>query len=133
MLLAGLVLVQMWRGTPAGEPPAAAAVLLGGAAAARRQRRRLDLHRDGAPAVAGLRDPQDRGRHQPRRERLEVAGTLIGSTLIYALLGSWLCACSCASAVRPAHPTGDADPWLSPVPSTATDPDETGREPVLVD
>ena len=136
MLLAGLVLVQLWRGRLPESPrllrvSAWAALLPLGANAAgwvfTETARQPWL-------VYGILKTEDGV--SPGVSVTEVAATLVGSTLLYAALG--------VVAVRlflrigrqgPTTPT-DGDPWLTPAPHptrTATDPDGTAPEPVLVD
>jgi cytochrome d ubiquinol oxidase subunit I len=130
MLLAGLVLVQMWR----GRLPESRRLLrlscwgallpLGANAAGW-----IFTETARQPwLVFGILKTEDG--ISPGVSVTEVAGTLIGSTLIYAVLGF--------VAVRlflrigrqgPLSPSSDADPWLSPVPSTATDPDGRAASP----
>jgi cytochrome d ubiquinol oxidase subunit I len=136
MLLAGLVLLQLWRGRL--EQSRRLLRLSGWAAL-------LPLGANAAGwiftetarqpwLVYGILKTEDG--ISPGVSLTEVAATLVGSTLLYAALG--------AVAVRlflrigrqgPTTPT-DADPWLTPSPHpvrAAADPDGTATEPVLVD
>jgi cytochrome bd ubiquinol oxidase subunit I len=133
MLLAGLVLLQLWRGRLLESRRllrvAGWAALLPLAANAAGW---IFTETARQPwLVFGILKTEDG--ISPGVSVTEVASTLVGSTLLYAGLG--------LVAVRlflrigrqgPTTPT-DGDPWLTPVPTRTADPDGTAPEPVLVD
>jgi cytochrome d ubiquinol oxidase subunit I len=87
-LVAALVtLIALWRYAAAAPPVPGAAVVGDRAAApaAGRVRVRLDLYRDGPPALAGLRADEDRGRGSANSGG-EVLASMLVLTVLYGVL-----------------------------------------------
>jgi len=136
MLLAGLVLLQLWRGRLLEDRRLlrlagwAALLPLGANAAGW-----IFTETARQPwLVFGILKTEDGV--SPGTSLVEVAGTLVGSTLLYAGLG-WIAVRLFLRIGRQGPPTTpvDGDPWLTRSPDTTrtAGPDGTESEPVLVD